>query len=246
MNEILKESIVGFLEGKVSAVGFASIDRFDAAPEAHHPAQACKDAQTVIVYGIPVSRGIFSSPAYNLHLLQRSYHTVYRHLDEISLHLCNHIESQGRFRAVGVPSYAPLVFHEFEPWGIISLKHAAVQAGLGAFGRSGLMYHPEHGALLRLAAVVTDVAMEADPVNDTMPCPEKCGACHQKCPSKAFSEAGDFAKMTCMGHTIKHAIYPLALKDEQGLKHIERVINTAGHDYWLACDECLKFCPLNK
>ena len=37
----------------------------------------------------------------------------------------------------------------------------------------------------------------------------------------------------------------LALKDEQVLKHIERVINTAGNDYWLACDECLKVCPIN-
>ena len=49
-----------------------------------------------------------------------------------------------------------------------------------------------------------------------------------------------------MRYTIKHAMYPLAFKDEIGLKHIERVINTAGYNYWLACDECLKVCPLNK
>jgi epoxyqueuosine reductase QueG len=30
------------------------------------------------------------------------------------------------------------------------------------------------------------------------------------------------------------------------LKNIERVINTAGHNYWIDCDECLKVCPLNK
>ena len=52
--------------------------------------------------------------------------------------------------------------------------------------------------------------------------------------------------MACLGHTIKHAIYPLALKDAQGLKHIERVINTAGYDYWIDCDECMKVCPLNR
>ncbi len=246
MNMALKESITKFLSGRVSALGFASIDRFNAAPEAHHPGRVCKDARTVIVFGIPVSRGVLSSPAYNLHLLQRAYHTVYRHLDEISFELCNFIEDQGRFDTVMIPSYAPLVFHEFEPWGMISLKHAAVNAGLGAFGRSGLMYHPQYGALLRLGAVITSAPMPADPVNDQMPCPEKCHACQQKCQSSAFSETGEFQKMTCLGHTIKHAIYPLALKDEQGLKHIERVINTAGNDYWLACDECLKVCPLNK
>jgi len=40
-------------------------------------------------------------------------------------------------------------------------------------------------------------------------------------------ERKEFAKMTCLTHTIKHAIYPLTLKNEEGLKRIERVINTA-------------------
>ena len=52
--------------------------------------------------------------------------------------------------------------------------------------------------------------------------------------------------MKCLGYAIKHAIYPLALKDEAGLKNIERVINTAGHDYWIACNECVKKCPTNR
>lgn len=246
MDSSLKESIKNYLSDKVSALGFATVDQFDDTPDKHHPTKACKDAKTVIVFGIPVSRGIFSSPDYDLYLMHRSYHTVYRHLDEISFNLTNFIEAQTRSSAVSVPSYAPLVFHEFEPWGIISLKHAAVKAGLGALGRSGMMYHPEHGSLLRLGAVVTSAEMHGDIINDKLPCPSKCYACQQKCPSNAFAETSGFNKMKCLGHTIKHAIYPLALKDEQGLKHIERVINTAGYDYWLACNECLKVCPLNK
>jgi epoxyqueuosine reductase QueG len=66
------------------------------------------------------------------------------------------------------------------------------------------------------------------------------------CPSKAFDENGKFNKMTCLGYSVKHAIYPLALNSEEGLKKIERVINTAGHNYWIDCDECVKVCPLNK
>ena len=49
-----------------------------------------------------------------------------------------------------------------------------------------------------------------------------------------------------MAFTIKHAIYPLALRDAEGFRHIERVIHTAGYDYWLDCDECLKACPNNR
>jgi epoxyqueuosine reductase len=142
-----------------------------------------------------------------------------------------------------VPSYAPMVFHGFEPWGLLSLKHAAVRAGLGAFGRSGQVYHPDFGARLRFSAVVTDADLPGDKVIEADPCPAKCNACRKACPSGAFTESGEFQKLTCLGYTIKHAIYPLALKDEAGRKNIERVINTAGHDYWIACDECLKACP---
>jgi len=246
MSAELKKMVAEQFSPRLSAIGFAPADRFDDAPEKHHPTNACKDAQTVIVLGITVSQGMLRSPDYNLHLLHRSYHTVYKHLDELAFELCNFIEAQGKYLAVPIPSYAPMVYHGMEPWGILSLKHAAACAGLGAFGRSEQMYHPKFGSLLRLAAVVTDAALPGDPVIKEQPCPSKCSACHQVCPSEAFDANGKFSKINCMQYAIKHAIYPLALKDEVGLKHIERVVNTAGYNYWLACDECLKVCPLNK
>lgn len=246
MNDRLKQEILHFLGDRVSAAGFAPVQRFDDAPEKHHPSLVCKDAATVIVFGIPISRGILSSPAYDLYGIHRSYHTAYRRLDEIGLELGNFIESKGAYTAVMVPSYAPMVFHGAEPWGVLSLKHAAVKAGLGAFGKSGQVYHPEYGSLLRLAAVVTSAQMPGDPVIEADPCPRGCTACQKKCPAGAFTESGEFRKMDCLPYSVKHAIYPLALKGADALKYIERVVNTAGHDYWLACDECLKACPNNR
>ncbi len=246
MNGELKKAIKNHLKDRAAAVGFAPVERFKDAPEKHHPSIICKNAKTVIVFGIPIPRGIVESPDYNLYGIHRSYHTVYRHLDAISLGLCNFIESLGKYQAFMIPTYAPMTFQNFEPWGLLSLKHAAVLAGLGAFGRSGQVYHPVHGARLRLSAVVTSAEMEGDPIIDSDPCPEKCRACRKSCPAGAFSADGVFQKMTCLSHSIKHAIYPLALKDAEGLKHIERVINTAGHDYWLDCDECVKACPNNR
>lgn len=245
MTEALKQTIQARFGSQVTAMGFASVERFEPAPQGHHPTNLCKEARSVIVIGISVPRGMLRSPDYHLHAMHRAYHTVYRQLDEIGLALSNFIETQGDFMAVQVPSYAPMVFHDFEPWGLLSLKHAAVAAGLGAFGRSGQVYHPQYGSRLRLAAVVTDAALPPDPVNDALPCPPRCNACQKACPPQAFKE-GQFQKMTCLQHTIKHAIYPIALKDPAGLKHIERVINTAGHDYWLDCNACMQVCPLNR
>lgn len=187
------------------------------------------------------------SPDYNLYGVHRTYHSAYNMLDHIALSLSNFIEARSKYLAIPIPSYAPVVFHQFEPWGVMSLKHAAVKAGMGRFGRSGQVYHPKYGSLLRLAAVVTSAHITGDKLlSDELPCPPNCSACMKVCPSKAFYENGKFQKMTCLGYAIKHAIYPLALNTEEGLKQIERVINTAGHNYWLTCDECVKVCPLNK
>lgn len=246
MSDRSKKAIIDRMRDLVSGIGFAPAERFKDAPEKHHPEKLCRDARTVIVFGITVPRGVLSSPVYNLYALQRSYHTTYRRLDELSLELCRYIESLGNYHAVPVPSYAPMVFQGMEPWGILSLKHAAVFAGLGAFGRSGQVYHPTFGGLIRFGAVVTSMEIPGDPVIDSDPCPPNCSACRDACPSQALDASGEFNKLVCLGHTIKHAIYPLALKNEADLKHIERIINTAGYDYWIECDECLKACPNNR
>ncbi|MFC1885286.1 hypothetical protein ACFL2O_11005 [Thermodesulfobacteriota bacterium] len=168
------------------------------------------------------------------------------HLYELELKLSNFIESLGNHLSVPIPSFAPLVYEDLMPWGILSLKHAAVNAGLGTFGRSGLMYHPEHGSLLRLGAVVTNAPIPGDPMIEEEPCPEKCRACREVCPTEAFGSDGSFKKQNCLAFSIKHAIYPIALKDKNSLKHIERIINTAGYNYWLKCNECLRVYPLNR
>jgi epoxyqueuosine reductase QueG len=132
-----------------------------------------------------------------------------------------------------------------EPWGLLSLKHACVRASLGAFGKNGLLHNPKYGTLLRPGAVVTNVEIPGDPMIEDDPCPEKCDACFKACPSGALQTDGSFKKMDCLGYLVKHAIYPLALKTEKGLQQIERVINTAGYNYWLTCNECLRVCPSN-
>ncbi|MDI6832045.1 MAG: hypothetical protein QME88_12035 [Actinomycetota bacterium] len=243
MEERLKVAVSEWLRERVDAWGFAPVGRFGEAPEGHHPSLVCKDAATVIVYGKAIPRAALTSPSYNLHLLHRSYHTVYPFLDEVGFELASLIEARG-YPAVQVPSYAPLVFHGMEPWGVLSLKHAAVLAGLGAFGRSDQVYHPDFGALLRLGAVVTAAALPGDEVMEGEPCPPRCNACREACPAGAFP-GEEFQKMACLGHTVKHGIYHLALGDAEGLKRIEMIINTAGYNYWLACDECVKVCPLN-
>ena len=243
MGGTLRMEILEWLKGRVDAMGFASVERFHEAPEEHHPSLICKDAETVIVFARAVPKGVLSSPQYGLYLLHRSYHTLYPYLDELTMNLANRIEAKGHL-AVQIPSYAPVVYHGEEPWGILSLKHAAVLAGLGAFGRNGLVYHPRYGSLLRLAAVVTNAKMPGDPIIEAL-CPPECNACQEACPARAFQN-GSFNKAICLAYSIRHAIYPLALQDERGRKNIETVVNTAGYNAWIKCYECQKACPKNQ
>ncbi len=244
MNEDLRDSIAEWLRERVDAFGFAPVESFGEAPEDHHPSLMCKDAATVIVYGVTIPRAVLDSPSYGLHLLQRSYHTAYPYLDQVGLRLANRIEAEG-FATAEIPSFAPMVFHGVESWGLMSLKHAASLAGVGAFGRSEMVYHPRFGSLLRLGAVVTAAPLPGNEPMKEEPCPPECLACQEACPAGAFPD-GSFQKMVCLGHTIKHAIYKLALKNAEDLQYVERIINTAGYNYWIDCDECLKACPLNR
>jgi len=242
----LKANIIQWLSKRADTVGFAPVERFEGAPEKHRPSRVLQNARTVIVFGKAVPRGMLRSPDYSLHIMHRAYHTMYPYLDELALELSLWIEGQGDYLSVPIPSYAPMVFQGREPWGILSLKHAAVCAGLGSFGKNELVHNAHYGTLLRFGAVVTSAELPGDSISHGSPCPDECAACFKACPSKAFTENGSFQKMNCLAHTIKHAIYPLAFRTPEDFKYMERVINTAGYNYWLTCNNCMRVCPSNR
>jgi len=75
----------------------------------------------------------------------------------------------------------------------ISHRHVAIEAGLGFLGRNNLLIHPEYGAGVRLATVLTDMPLKTDsPVSDDC---GNCSACIIACPAEAISENNfDFDK----------------------------------------------------
>ncbi len=75
----------------------------------------------------------------------------------------------------------------------ISHRHVAIEAGLGFLGKNNLLIHPEYGAGVRLATVLTDMPLRTDsPVSDD--CGD-CRACIMACPAEAIGENNfDFDK----------------------------------------------------
>ncbi|MBN2585748.1 MAG: epoxyqueuosine reductase [Candidatus Fermentibacteraceae bacterium] len=105
----------------------------------------------------------------------------------------------------------------------IQYKTAAYEAGLGVYGKSGLIIHPELGSRLCLGVVMTDAAIEHDtPLRDFHPC-EGCDECMKNCPAEAYDPQLDYpeswSRETCVARR--------AEIDENGLY----------------CNNCMASCP---
>ena len=103
-------------------------------------------------------------------------------------------------------------------------KLCAYEAGLGVYGRSGLLLHPELGNRIAPGVLLTDAVIEPDGrLEGYTPC-EKCGACIKACPGKALDPDKPYpeswTKENC--HKFRYSIHK------------------SGSLY---CHECLRVCP---
>lgn len=81
--------------------------------------------------------------------------------------------------------------------GDVSLRHAAVAAGLGVFGRHNLVIHPKFGTRIIFTAILTELPLSSDPPIREELCTQ-CGLCVQACPGRALDEEGKTDQMRCL------------------------------------------------
>ena len=101
---------------------------------------------------------------------------------------------------------------------ILSLTHAAVEAGLGTLGMAQQLITPEYGPRVILTAVLTSAPVEPDARHDTALClGAECGRCVQTCP---VSAVGHFDRdwQTCDTARSPHGFRALA-------EHLGRIID---------------------
>lgn len=109
-------------------------------------------------------------------------------------------------------------------------KLAAYEAGLGVYGRCGIIITPEYGPRVNFGVVLTDASLEPDEkLTDFNPCLE-CRLCVDLCPSKAIRE--DVSPP--MGHDRDRCInFVLELREKTCDQHFY-------------CGYCYDSCPVGK
>jgi epoxyqueuosine reductase QueG len=79
----------------------------------------------------------------------------------------------------------------------VSLRHAAVAAGMGNFGRHNLVISPRFGTRILFTAILTEMDLASDsPVTDVL-CND-CGLCVESCPARALEEEGKTEDLKCL------------------------------------------------
>lgn len=117
------------------------------------------------------------------------------------------IEENSRSGTAVVPFSYPL---DMDPPGRglvadVSLRHAAVAAGLGVFGRHNLVIHPRYGTRMVFTAVLTQLPLPSDPPVTEKLC-DDCGICVKGCPAGALNEEGRTDDMRCLRHSQPYGI----------------------------------------
>ena len=200
--------------------GIANIDRFTETPSGFHPLDIYKDCKSVIVFAKRLPKGLaYVDPriVYN-HANQLNVSEV----DKITYESSLAIEQLGNI-AVPLPCDAPYEYWEkdnLKGKGLLSIRHAAVLAGLGSLGKNTLLINKLYGNFLTLGAILTDLDLLSDPLSEEL-CIENCSLCLDNCPAKALDGKTANQKL-CRPHTY--------MTNERGFD----VVN---------CNKCRTICP---
>ncbi|PKM49699.1 MAG: epoxyqueuosine reductase [Firmicutes bacterium HGW-Firmicutes-7] len=219
MKEKIKKIILSL---GADVCGIANIDRFTDTPQGFSPNDIFVDCKSVIVFGIALPKG----------LMQVDSRLIYGHfnnnscqqVDTISFRAAKIIENKFGCYAVSIPCDGPYDFwdkNKMEGRGLISMKHAAVLAGVGTLGKSTLLINNRFGNLLTIGAILTNLKLHSDELCKGICIPE-CKKCIDSCPVSAIKD-GNVIQKLCRNNTYDQ--------------------NSRGFDV-VNCNNCRNVCPM--
>ena len=223
-------------------IGIAPAERLHDEPERRKPADYLPGAQTIVSLGIRINQGV--QLANKLAHQGGPRHSIYsylwhgfglpslHYLDRTAFLVARLLENEGY---IAVPVMATSTFDIQSNLMEFSNLHAAVAAGLGELGWSGLVMTPDVGPRARFGSIITNAKLEPDPmyVGPRLCNVENCKElgqglplCAAVCPTKAIGpdsveimigekrfKVAKFARFRCMWGSMGLTKDSLGLKD---------------------------------
>jgi ferredoxin len=201
------------LEAGADLVGFAPISRFEGAPPELHPRTIFPQARTLIAIATRQLRGALKAAEEGTYW--QAYNCdCYWFLNEvlsttILRRIVLFLEGHGH---TSVPVHNPFHPHTGRrirddqpagPDGMLSLRVAAVAAGLGELGHSKLLLTPQFGPRQRVFAVLTDAELEPTPLFQGKLC-DGCQSCVKACEACAIGQKRE-VRFAIEGREFAHA-----------------------------------------
>jgi len=215
-------------------------------------------AKTILVIACSHSRAALDSK--NLQVKQNDTMATYEKVRAISRELAMTLECQG-YSALAIPPFLPMDMSDgkYGMVGSVDLRRAAVEAGIGTYGKSGLVLVKGFGPRVRLGAVLTSAPLKPTRKKVASLCPEKCQVCLLGCPGKALSGKGKVDKQGCgrvifqfglrgMIKFVGEMIEASAEKKAELLKSypFRELWQTLASGNYYYCFECQGLCPIGK
>jgi epoxyqueuosine reductase len=163
-------------------------------PDPQHPRRPSDitelDGDRVIVLAKRVSRGAGRIAAWNDRHKYYNDELALSRLEEASLELVYWLEDNGYPAIIVPPSHVDPWTYDGDPkrhlTTLLSLPHAAVEAGLGTLGLNLQLLTPEFGPRVLLSAVLCSVDVACDNKMESALClGPSCGRCLKSCPADA-------------------------------------------------------------
>jgi epoxyqueuosine reductase len=180
----------------VDAVGFTSIGDYKS-QRSPDPRDILPAVKSIIVLGHRMIDGALDSA--NMRVAMAARMGV---MDTSKSHLyliAKYIEDKFKAKAATVLSSYPLDMEApaLGLLGDVSLRHAAVSAGLGVWGRHNLVIHPRFGSRLSFTGILTELPLSSDPPVTEELC-DNCNLCVEACPGKALDVEGRTDDLKCL------------------------------------------------
>ncbi len=215
-------------------------------------------AKTILVIACGHSRAALDSR--NLQVKQNDTMATYEKVRIISKELAMTLEGQG-YSALAIPPFIPIDMSvgKYGMVGSVDLRRAAIEAGIGSYGKSGLVLVERFGPKVRLGAVLTSAPLKLTKKRAKFQCPKECQICLSGCPGKALSGDGKVDKRSCgrvifefglrgMIKFVGEMIEASAQKKAELLRSysFRELWQTLASGNYYFCFECQALCPIGR